>query len=142
MSDSVLDLLVWVLPFLLSLVSMLLTLEPLSQQSQRHKWKWRIGLAVFGATPKGSIAALGTHAITENGKGDRKNNHRRKRHPQMWPQVPPHLPRVPHTEWNAFFQIRFAILARDSPLTTRHFFFSEYITNLLSDRLSHPFDTA
>ena len=50
MSDSVLDLLVWVLPFLLSLVSMLLTLEPLSQQSQRHKWKWRIGLAVFGGT--------------------------------------------------------------------------------------------
>ena len=50
MSDSVLDLLVWVLPFLLSLVSMLLTLEPLSQQSQRHKWKWRIGLFVFGAS--------------------------------------------------------------------------------------------
>jgi hypothetical protein len=50
MSDSVLDLLVWVLPFLLSLVGMLLTLEPLSQQSQRHKWKWRIGLAVFGGT--------------------------------------------------------------------------------------------
>jgi hypothetical protein len=48
--DSVLDLLVWVLPFLLSLVGMLLTLEPLSQQSQRHKWKWRIGLAVFGGT--------------------------------------------------------------------------------------------
>lgn len=50
MSDSALDLLVWVLPFLLSLVGMLLTLEPLSQQSQRHRWKWRIGLAVFGAT--------------------------------------------------------------------------------------------
>jgi hypothetical protein len=50
MPDSVLDLLVWVLPFLLSLVGMLLTLEPLSQQSQRHKWKWRIGLAVFGGT--------------------------------------------------------------------------------------------
>jgi len=50
MSDSTLDLLVWVLPFLLSLVGMLLTLEPLSQQSQRHKWKWRIGLFVFGAS--------------------------------------------------------------------------------------------
>src|SRR5713226_1666232 len=48
MSDATLDLLVVLLPFLLALVSMLLTLEPLSQQSQRQKWKWRVGLTVFG----------------------------------------------------------------------------------------------
>jgi hypothetical protein len=48
MSDATLDLLVVLLPFLLALVSMLLTLEPLSQQSQRHKWKWRVGLTAFG----------------------------------------------------------------------------------------------
>lgn len=49
MSDSVLDLLVWVLPFLLSVASVFLTLEPLNEHYQRHKWKWRIGLVVFGA---------------------------------------------------------------------------------------------
>jgi len=48
MSDSVLDMSVWVLPFFLSLVGILLTLEPLSPQQQRHKWMWRIGLLVFG----------------------------------------------------------------------------------------------
>ncbi len=46
MSDPVLDLLVWVLPFVLAIVGVLVTLEPVNQG---HKWKWRIGLLGFGA---------------------------------------------------------------------------------------------
>lgn len=45
MPDSVLDLLVVLLPFALSVVGVW-TLEPLSH---RHKWTWRVGLIVVGA---------------------------------------------------------------------------------------------
>lgn len=52
MSDSVLDLLVAVLPFLLSLVGVW-TFEPLSQ----HKGKWRVGLVVTGLVFSGMTLA-------------------------------------------------------------------------------------
>jgi hypothetical protein len=45
MADLPLDLLVVLLPFLLSVFGVLVTLEP---WNQRHKPKWRIGLMVFG----------------------------------------------------------------------------------------------
>jgi hypothetical protein len=49
MLDLTLDLLVWVLPFLLSVLAFFLTLEPLNERYKPHKWKWRIGLVIFGA---------------------------------------------------------------------------------------------
>jgi hypothetical protein len=49
MLDPTLDLLVWVLPFLLSVLALFLTLEPLNERYKPHKWKWRIGLVAFGA---------------------------------------------------------------------------------------------
>ena len=78
-----------------------------------------------GARPLSTalVAALGSYPITENRKGGGENKDRRKRHPDGWPNVSAHSPRVPHTERNAFFQIGLAIFARDSPLTTRHSFF-------------------
>src|SRR3984957_16549451 len=70
-----------------------------------------------------SVATLGSHPITENGKGGCENNDRRKRHPYRRPPVSAHLPRVPHTERNPFFSVRFLAFTSHLPLTTRHCFF-------------------
>ncbi len=49
------------------------------------------------------MAALGSHAITEDGQRGSKNKDGRKRHPYRRPQVTARLPRVPHTERNALY---------------------------------------
>jgi hypothetical protein len=64
------------------------------------------------------VAALGSYPITEDRKGESKNNDRRKRHPHPGPEGFAHLPGLSHAERNVLFQIPFPAF-----LTIRHYFF-------------------